>query len=106
MRTSRISDEERARAFKSIKKLEVTEKQKLNVRYHVEDFDVNDRPKRFLEAFAAILKHSNYRVALEHYSRVVSRCALCTTTCQIYQATNDAADIPYKRCCRYSLQTI
>jgi [DsrC]-trisulfide reductase subunit K len=97
MRTSRISDEERARAFKSIKKLDVTEKQKLNVRYHVEDFDVNDRPKRFLEAFAAILKHSNYRVALEHYSRVISRCALCTTTCQIYQATNDAADIPCKR---------
>ena len=97
MRTSKISDEERVKAFKSVKKPETVEKQNLNVRYHVEDFDVNDRPRRFLEAFAAILKHSNYRMALEHYSRVVSRCSLCATTCQVYQATNDPEDIPCRR---------
>ncbi len=97
MRTNKISDEERIKAFKLAKKPEVIEKQKLNVRYHVEDFDVNDRPRRFLEAFAAILKHSNYRMALDHYSRVVSRCALCATTCQIYQATGDLEDIPCRR---------
>ncbi len=97
MRTNKISDEERKKAFKSIKKPEVIEKQKLSVRYHVEDFDVNDRPRRFLEAFAAILKHSNYRMALDHYSRVVSRCSLCATTCQIYQATGDPEDIPCRR---------
>ncbi len=97
MRTSKISDEERIKAFKSVKKPEVIKKQNLDVRYHIEDFDVNDRPRRFLEAFAAILKHSNYRMVLEHYSRMVSRCALCTTTCQIYQATGDPEDIPCHR---------
>jgi Fe-S oxidoreductase len=97
MRTNQITDEERKKAFKSVKKPEIIEKQKLNVRYHVEDYDVNDRPRRFLEAFAAILKHSNYRVALDHYSHVVSRCSLCATTCQIYQATGDLEDIPCRR---------
>ena len=97
MRINKISDEEKKKAFKSVKKPEVIEKQKLNVRYHVEDFDVNDRPRRFLEAFAAILKHSNYRMALDHYARVVSRCSLCATTCQIYQATGEPEDIPCRR---------
>ncbi len=97
MRTKQITDEERKKAFKSVKKPDVIEKQKLNVRYHVEDSDVNDRPRRFLEAFAAILKHSNYRMALEHYAHIVSRCSLCATTCQIYQATGDSDDIPCRR---------
>ena len=97
MRSNKISDEERVKAFKSAKKTEAVEKQNLNVRYHIEDFDVKDRPRRFLEAFAAILKHSNYRMALDHYSRVVSRCSLCATTCQVYQATNDPEDIPCRR---------
>ena len=97
MRTNQITEEERKKAFQNSKKPEIIEKQKLNVRYHVEDFDGNNLPQRFLEAFAAILKHSNYRMALEHYSRVVSRCALCSTTCQIYQATGDKEDIPCHR---------
>ncbi len=97
MRTNQISTDERIKALKSVKKPEVTEKQKLNVRYHVEDFDVNDRPQRFLEAFAAILKHSNYRMALDHYSRVAARCSRCATTCQIFQATGNAEDIPCHR---------
>ena len=97
MRTNQISNEERIKAFKSAKKPEVTEKQQLNVRYHVEDFEVNDRPRRFLEAFAAVLKHSNYRMALDHYSRVAARCSRCATTCQIFQATGDIKDIPCHR---------
>ncbi len=97
MKTGKITNDERAKAFKSVKKPEVIEKQKLNVRYHVEDFDVNDRPRRFLEAFAAILKHSNYRMMLDHYSRIVSRCSLCSTTCQVYQATGNPEDIPCYR---------
>ena len=97
MRTNKISDEEKVKAFKSVKKSEVIEKQKLNVRYHVEDYNVNDRPQRFLEAFAAILKHSNYRMALDHYSRVAARCSHCATTCQIYQATGNIEDIPCHR---------
>ena len=74
MKTNRINNEERTKAFKTIKKREVIKRQNLDVRYHVEDFEVNDRPRRFLEAFAAILKHSNYRMALDHYLRVISRC--------------------------------
>ena len=52
-----LSTEEHREAFASSKKPEIVQKQRLPVRYHVEDFDVKDRPKRFLQAFAAILKH-------------------------------------------------
>ena len=97
MRTSIITDEERKKAFESIKKPEVIEKQKLNVRYHIKDFDIHDRPRRFLEAFAAILKHSNYKMALDHFIRMSAKCARCATTCQIYQATDDPKDIPCYR---------
>ena len=59
----------KARSIRKSKKAEVVRKQRLPVRYHVEDFDMRDRPRRFLEAFAAILKHTNYRLALDHYIR-------------------------------------
>ena len=97
MRTTVITDEERTKAFKSLRKPDVIEKQKLNVRYHIEDFDVNDRPRRFLEAFAAILKHSNYKMALDHFIRMSAKCSRCATTCQVYQATGDLKDIPCYR---------
>ncbi len=97
MRTSVITDEERKKAFESFRKPEVIEKQKLTVRYHIEDFDANDRPRRFLEAFAAILKHSNYKMALDHFIRMSAKCSRCATTCQIYQATGDLKDIPCYR---------
>lgn len=97
MRVPIITEEEREKAFAFPKPQEVIEKQKLPVRYHVEDFDVDDRPRRFLEAFAAILKHTNYRLAMEHYIRVSAKCSRCTTNCQIYLATGDEKDIPCKR---------
>ncbi len=97
MRTNKITEEERKKAFTSLRKPEVIEKQKLDVLYHVEDFDTNDRPRRFLEAFAAILKHSNYRMALDHFIRMSAKCSRCTTTCQVYQATGDPKDIPCYR---------
>jgi len=75
----------------------VIQRQRLPVRYHVEDFDVEDRPRRFLQAFAAILKHTNYRVALDYYARVSAKCARCSTHCQIYLATGDPRDIPCYR---------
>ena len=89
MVTNQISLEERERALKNVRKPEVLEKQNLDVRYHIEDFDTNDRPRRFLEAFAAILKHSNYKLALDHFIRMSAKCARCATTCQVYQATGD-----------------
>jgi Fe-S oxidoreductase len=97
MKTEQITAEERKKAFATLRKLEASERQKLHVRYHVEDFDVSDRPRRFLEAFAAILKHSNYRMALDHFIRLSAKCSRCATTCQVYQATGDEKDIPCYR---------
>ena len=97
MKTTRITEEERQKAFSSIRKKDIIEKQNLNVRYHIEDFDITDRPKRFLEAFAAILKHSNYRMVLEHFIRMTAKCSRCAVSCQIYQATGDPKDIPCYR---------
>jgi Fe-S oxidoreductase len=94
---SPLTAEERKQAFTNAKKEEVIRKQRLPVRYHVEDFEVAERPRRFLEAFAAILKHTNYRLALDHYMRVTARCARCSTSCQIFMATGDARDIPCYR---------
>ncbi len=97
MNVKPITSEERDKAFKSAKKENVFEAQNLRVRYHVENFEVEDRPRRFLRAFAAILKHSNYRLALDHYVRVSAKCSRCTTDCQIYLATGDPKDIPCNR---------
>ncbi len=95
--TRRLSLEEREKAFASSRKAEVMERQRLPVRYHVEDFDVADRPRRFLQAFAAILKHTNYRLALDHYIRVTAKCARCSVACQVYDATRDPRDVPCYR---------
>ncbi len=92
-----LSADERTKALANARKPEAILRQRLGVRYNVEDFEVEGRPRRFLEAFAAILKHSNYRVALDHYIRVATRCARCSTHCQVYQATGDARDIPCYR---------
>jgi len=97
MKTTEITQDERKRAFTSNRKPETIEKQKLDVRYHIEDFDANDRPRRFLEAFAAILKHSNYKMALDHFIRMSAKCSRCATTCQVFQATGDPKDIPCYR---------
>lgn len=79
------------------KKPGTVERQKLPVRYHVEDFALGDRPRRFLEAFAAILKHTHYRLALEHYIRVSAKCSRCAAHCQVYMATGAPRDIPCHR---------
>ncbi len=92
-----LTTEERRQAFASSRKPEVVRKQRLPVRYHVEDIDVTERPRRFLQAFAAILKHTNYRLALDHYVRVSAKCARCTVKCQIHMATGDPTDVPCYR---------
>ena len=93
----RLTSEDMARARVIRKKPEVIERQRLPVRYHVEDIDVPHRLRRFLEAFAAILKHTNYRLALDHYARVSAKCSRCTTQCHIYLASGDPRDIPCHR---------
>ena len=94
----RITREEREKAFAYPKKPEVIEKQKLPVRYHVEEgLEVEGRPRRFLEAMAAVLKHTNYHFILDHYARIGAKCSRCSVACQIYQATGDSRDIPCMR---------
>jgi Fe-S oxidoreductase len=92
-----LTDEQRSKALANSKKPGVVERQRLPVRYHVEDAATADRPRRFLEAFAAILKHSHYRLALEQYIRVSARCGRCATHCQIYMATGEPRDVPCHR---------
>ena len=92
-----LTEEERKRAFAATRKPEAIRKQRLPVRYHVEDFESTDRPRRFLEAFAAILKHTNYRLALDHYMRVTAKCSRCSVKCQVFAATGDTNDIPCHR---------
>lgn len=92
-----LTIEERKKARTPLKKPEVVHRQRLAVRYHVEDCEVEDRPRRFLEAFASILKHTNYRVALDHYVRVSAKCSRCTAQCQVYLATRDEHDVPCYR---------
>lgn len=65
--------------------------------YYIEPFDLKERPRRFLEAFAAILRHSTYGFVLDTYARTSTKCARCTTECQIYQYTGDPNDIPCYR---------
>jgi Fe-S oxidoreductase len=56
-----------------------------------------DRPRRFLEAFAAVLKHSNYALPLDVYSRLSTKCSRCAASCQLYQSTGEDRDIPCHR---------
>jgi len=62
--------------------------------YYVEEFEHRSRPRRFLEAFAAILQHSNYRFILDTYARTSTKCARCSVTCPVFQSTQDSGDIP------------
>ncbi len=62
--------------------------------YYLEPVDTTDLPRRFLEAFAAILAHSNYALVLDAACRVSTRCGRCALTCPVYQASGDAAGHP------------
>ncbi|MBN2326621.1 MAG: (Fe-S)-binding protein [Candidatus Omnitrophica bacterium] len=65
--------------------------------YYIEKPLEEGRVQKFLEIFAAFLRHSNYKPLLEIYSRASTKCSRCANTCQIYQATGDPKDIPCYR---------
>ncbi len=69
----------------------------LGTSYYLEHPYQGDKVKRFLEIFAAVLKHTNYGHLVDTYSRVGAKCANCAVACQIYAATNDPKDIPCYR---------
>jgi Fe-S oxidoreductase len=56
-----------------------------------------DRVRPFLEAFAAILNHTNYKPALDMYARSSMKCSSCSVVCPVYEATGEARDIPCHR---------
>ena len=65
--------------------------------YYLEPVDTQDLPRRFLEAFAAILAHSNYAPVLDAACSLTTRCARCTLTCPVYQQSGEDRDIPCLR---------
>ena len=67
--------------------------------YYVEEktLQVTERPKKFLQAFAAVLEHSSYAVALDVYTRLSTKCSRCAASCQLYQSTGEDQDIPCHR---------
>ncbi|MFC1679071.1 (Fe-S)-binding protein [Elusimicrobiota bacterium] len=67
--------------------------------YYVEPkaLETGERPRRFLEAFAAVLRHGSYGLALDTYARLSAKCARCTSSCQLYETTRDPRDIPCRR---------
>ncbi len=65
--------------------------------YFLDSQPRGDWVSRFLEAFAAILQHSNYRFAIDMMSKVSTHCGRCATSCGVYQETGEERDIPCKR---------
>jgi Fe-S oxidoreductase len=67
------------------------------MKYIIEKVPKGNRVQQFLEIFAAILKNSSYGVALEHYIKVSAKCSRCSTSCHVFNATEDVHDIPCYR---------
>ncbi len=65
--------------------------------YYLEPLETDDLPQRFLDAFAAILDHSNYAAVLDAASRVSLRCGRCASSCPVYLASGEDRDVPCHR---------
>ena len=65
-----------------------------DMKYIIEKPPEGNRVSMFLEIFAAVLKHSNYRGALEHYIKVSAKCSRCASSCHVFETTQDVKDIP------------
>lgn len=52
---------------------------------------------KFLAAFAAILRYSNYGFLIDLYSRTSAKCGRCAASCQVFQASGDPRDVPCYR---------
>ena len=67
--------------------------------YYVEDSSQieENRAGKFLEAFAAVLEHSNYALPLDVYARISTKCSRCAAACQLHQSTGEDRDIPCHR---------
>jgi Fe-S oxidoreductase len=98
--TTVASNEGHAVGKPSVEKAPVPKRlphQVLGVSYYLERLYQGDRPRRFLEIFAAVLKHTNYGHLMSAYARAGARCGNCAGTCQIYEHTRDPQDVPCYR---------
>jgi ferredoxin len=58
--------------------------------YYLDKQPTGDLVSRFLEAFAAILEHSNYRFAIDMMSKVSTHCGRCASACPGRSGTSPA----------------
>jgi len=65
--------------------------------YFVEPYDESDRPRRFLDTLAAVIRHSAYGYWLDLYARMTAKCSRCADVCPVYDASGDPKDIPCYR---------
>jgi len=65
--------------------------------YYLDSQPKGDLVTKFLEAFAAILEHSNYRYAIDMMSKVSTHCGRCASACPVYQVTGELRDVPCHR---------
>ena len=65
--------------------------------YYIENYNTENRVERFLEAFAAVLRYSDYKPLLDSYSTSTAKCNRCAVTCPVFLATGDPRDIPCYR---------
>jgi Fe-S oxidoreductase len=70
--------------------------------YHVElpadaSIGTGTQQEKFLAAFAAILRHSNYHFLIDLYARTSAKCGRCASSCQVFQASRDPRDVPCYR---------
>ncbi len=65
--------------------------------YYIENPVRENRVERFLEAFAAVLKYSDYRSLLDSYCNSSTKCNRCAVACPVFLATGNPRDIPCYR---------
>ncbi|MDD3730888.1 MAG: (Fe-S)-binding protein [candidate division Zixibacteria bacterium] len=65
--------------------------------YYIEKPPTENRVGRFLEAFAAVLKYSDYKPLLDSYCTSNTKCNRCAVACPVFLATGDPRDIPCYR---------
>ena len=65
--------------------------------YYLEPYDETDRPRKFLDVMAAMLRHGTYGHWLDLYSKISTKCSRCAEVCPIYDTTGDPHDVPCYR---------
>jgi Fe-S oxidoreductase len=96
--TTKTEEKEVAAVPKTEEKEVAAEPKKQPYFYHLDRIPLaQDRAQRFLESFAAILRHTNYKPVLDLYARNMTHCGRCAEACPVYRISGDPKDIPCHR---------